>query len=86
MTTDQIKLQLAQHEGLRPDQASLEVEKGYDSTGDEAVWVWVTLQHWPEFAVRQQLREEVNEQVRDWEKVDFVYVRFRDASELVPAP
>ena len=83
MTTDQISNALAATtRALSSQVTKLEVEKGLDSTGDKAVWVWVTLAQWPEFAARQQLREELAEQVRALEGVDFVYVRFQDAAEL----
>ena len=82
MTIEQIAERIAQNDGLHADQASLVVEKGLDSTGDKAVWVWITLKQWPDFGVRQQLREQVFSQVQELEGDDFVYVRFQNAAEL----
>jgi hypothetical protein len=61
-----------------------QVETGEDSTGDPAVWVWVTLEDDADFAVRQRLRTSVRDAVhRNLRRTEpWVYVRFRGASEI----
>ena len=63
-----------------------DVEIGADATGDEAVWVWVTLQ---EEDLNRQTREQFRSLVRNAVRQQtsnsplWVYVRFRGASEAV---
>ena len=60
------------------------VEEGEDSTGDDAVWVWVTLDdrdlvEKKREAIRQAVRSALFERVRP--KPTWVYVHFRGSSE-----
>lgn len=59
------------------------VETGEDSTGDPAVWVWVTLKDDVDWDVRQRLRTSVRDAVhRNLRRTEpWVYVRFRGADE-----
>ena len=63
-----------------------DVEVGADATGDEAVWVWVTLQ---DEDLNRQTREQFRSLVRNAVRQQtsnsplWVYVRFRGASEAV---
>ncbi len=82
MTIEQLRAGIEQVANLPAGEATYEVEKGRDATNDQAVWVYVTLQHWPEFAVRQQLRNEIDDYVHRLEGVDYVYVYFQDAAEV----
>lgn len=61
-----------------------QVETGEDSTGNEAVWVWVTLKdedldRAPRDRVRELVRDAVHRSIQRDEP--WVYVRFRGASE-----
>lgn len=68
--------------------AGWDVRVGRDSTGDDAVWVWIVLRDelveemWP-FQTRDELRRRVREIVRNAAepKEVQVYVRFRSESE-----
>ena len=64
---------------------SWHVEEGYDSTGDFAFWVWITVKDEDlSKENRTKIRELVKEKVRKLEpaSVPWVYVRFRGTSEL----
>ena len=82
IVADKLEAQLAQLPGLPVKVAKWEIERGPDATNEPAVWVWMTLADWPEFAVRQQAREMIGDYVRDKERVDYVYVRFQSADEV----
>ena len=60
-----------------------EVETGSDSTDSPAVWVWAYLtDEEVDFETRSQLRDMVRDLVRrKTESANWVYVRFRGASE-----
>ena len=62
-----------------------DVESGADATGDEAVWVWVTLRDEDlNRQTREQFRSLVRNAVRQRtsDSPPWVYVRFRGASEV----
>ena len=62
-----------------------DVEEGYDSTGDFAFWVWITVDDdLLNRENRNRLRDLVKEKVRNLEpgKSPWMYVRFRGASEV----
>ena len=86
-----IREQLFQHRAEFPFPAAIagwDVKVGRDSTGDDAVWVWVVLhddlveQVWP-LQTRDELRDRVREIVRSAAAPTEiqVYVRFRSESE-----
>ncbi|MFH1469628.1 MAG: hypothetical protein ABIO70_34905 [Pseudomonadota bacterium] len=85
-----IRDSLAEHRHEFPFPAAIagwDVKVGRDSTGDDAVWVWVVLhdnlvdQVWP-LDIRDELRERVREIVLGAAPTDVqVYVRFRSQSE-----
>ena len=61
------------------------VEKGADATGDDAVWVWVTLEdQGADIVTRSELRHKVRDAVADFEDPGpyWVYVRFDEDPEL----
>ena len=68
--------------------AGWDIQVGRDSTGDDAVWVWVVLhddlvdQVWP-LQTRDELRQRVRQLVVDASRPSDVqvYVRFRSESE-----
>jgi hypothetical protein len=62
-----------------------DVEVGADATGEEAVWVWVTLRDEDlNRQTREQFRSLVRNAVRQRtsDSPPWVYVRFRGASEV----
>ena len=63
------------------------VEKGEDATGDAAVWVWITLSDvMKNREIRDRFREQVRTKLVELEGRDtWVYVRFRDVTELEEA-
>ena len=63
------------------------VETGLDSTDEPAVWVWALLEDDEvDFDTRSRLRDMVFDRVRSRTGPStWVYVRFRGASETVPA-
>ncbi|MEO1369266.1 MAG: hypothetical protein AAFX50_18975 [Acidobacteriota bacterium] len=81
MTTAALESMLQNLEGLPVPVAGWEVETGEDHSGDEAVWVWVTLDDkdldtTTRRSVRTIVRHKISELSKSW-----VYVRFRGASE-----
>ena len=63
--------------------SSWRVEVGPDATEDPAVWVWAVLEHEEvDVGTRSRLRKIVRDLVRsETDSDDWVYVRFRGASE-----
>lgn len=65
----------------------LDLEAGADADGEPALWVWIVLRDdAPESAWswenRQALRDKVSEGLRALGVSDWIYMRFRDASEV----
>jgi hypothetical protein len=88
MTSETVDRVLREVRGFPLGVRSWTIETGPDASGAEAVWVWVTLED-DAFDPRTttQVRELIREAVhrRGGEHAPWVYVRFRGASEKVPA-
>jgi hypothetical protein len=84
MSTGEIESALREVKGLPAPVENWRVETGEDSTGNEAVWVWVTIE---DKDLNWETRTKVRALVRDAVRREFgkqepwVYVRFRGASE-----
>ena len=84
MTAAAIRTALEALRNLPTPVSGWEVETGPDSTDDPAVWVWVYLRDEEvDFETRTRLREMVRNRIGR-ETSDWVYVRFRGASEVEP--
>jgi len=84
VTTGTIKSALRDIRELPAPVRSWRVESGPDATGDDAVWVWVTLDDEDlDVDTRSRLRDLVWDVVRQLDAAapPWVYVRFRGASE-----
>ena len=84
MSSEGIENALRKMKGLPVAVKDWRVETGEDSTGDEAVWVWITLKdddidRTIRARVRACVRDAVHRSLRQQEP--WVYVRFRGASE-----
>ncbi len=84
MSTEGIESALRKVKGLPAPVQGWRVETGEDSTGNEAVWVWVTLKDEDldsetTTQVRSLVRDAVHRKLGKPEP--WVYVRFRGASE-----
>ena len=87
-TTTSIESELEKLPDLPTPVASWRVEAGPDATDEPAVWVWVTLEHDEVDAkTRAHMRDVVRASVREMvgDEADWVYVRFRAASEAEQA-
>ena len=85
MGASELESKLRQGTEWPVDVKNWKVEKGHDATGEEAIWVWVTLENPMESRrIRSQLREMIREKIADYEEADahWVYVRFRGESEV----
>ena len=83
MTATTIESLLQNLEGLPVPVTAWKVEAGEDHSGDDAVWVWVTLQETDlNRDNRETLRELVRRKLSELSK-SWVYVRFRGASESI---
>ena len=88
MTEEAVERILREISEFPPGIRSWEIETGPDWAGGDAVWVWVTLDDDAfDWDTRSRVRELIREAV--WhaggEHAPWVYVRFRGASEKVPA-
>jgi hypothetical protein len=81
MVAEKIESVLAHLPNLPVRVAKWDVKKGYDWSGDQAVWVWATLAQWPDLDVRIALRAIIDAAVQEAEGTEMIYVRFRDAAE-----
>ncbi len=84
MLSEGIESALRKVKGLPAAVLDWRVETGEDSTGDEAIWVWVTLKDEDlDRETRARLRTLVRDAVHDRlrKREPWVYVRFRGASE-----
>jgi hypothetical protein len=84
MSNEGIEDALREVKGLPAAVQDWQVETGQDSTGAEAVWVWVTLKDEDvDRATRARLRTLVRDAVHRsiGQQEPWVYVRFRGASE-----
>ena len=67
---------------------SWKIETGPDASGADAVWVWVTLDDDTfDWGTRSRVRDSIRQALerRGGVEAPWVYVRFRKASEPVPA-
>ena len=69
---------------------SWQTEVGEDSTGQLAAWVWAILpdstdEEWPDFDTLERLRIRIRDAVmqRMGDRIHWVYVNFRGASEVI---
>ncbi len=87
ITVDEIESVLNEIQDLPTRVSGWLVETGVDSTDEPAVWVWALLEDDEvDFDTRSRLRDMVRKQVREKTGPSvWVYVRFRGASEKVPA-
>lgn len=87
ITAADIESELAQLRDLPTQVSGWIVETGLDASDEPAVWVWALLEEEEvEFEIRSRLRGLVRERVRNRTGPSvWVYVRFRGASEKVPA-
>lgn len=85
MTTAMIEDTLEKLTDLPTDVQSWQVELGEDATGDPAVWVWAILPDWADPETLSRLRGRIRDAVMQQmgERIRWVYVRFRSASEVV---
>ena len=82
ITETDIRTALGTLRNLPTPVSGWEVETGPDWTDDPAVWVWVYLRDEEvDFETRARLREMVRDRIGR-ETSDWVYVRFRGASEV----
>ena len=61
--------------------ADWKVKTGEDSLDYPAIWVWVILETFQEFAQRDAIRQQVREQITQAGDDRWVYVRFRTKAE-----
>lgn len=88
MTTETVDRVLREIAELPPEVRTWTIETGPDWSGADAVWVWVVLDDEAfDRGITPQLRELIREAVwrEGGEHPPWVYVRFRGASEQVPA-
>jgi len=88
MTTEAVEHVLREIRGFPAGVRSWTIETGPDASGSDAVWVWVTLEDEAfERRTTAQVRELIRQAVQrqGGEHAPWVYVRFRGASEEVPA-
>ena len=87
ITVDDIESALNELRNLPTRVSGWLVETGVDSTDEPAVWVWALLEDDEvDFDTRSRLRDMVRKKVRGKTGSSvWVYVRFRGASETVPA-
>ena len=84
MATETIENALKGMRDLPAKVHAWQIEEGSDSTGHRAVWVWVVLEEDDvDFDRRSAIRARVRDEVKSVAKPepDWVYVRFRTASE-----
>lgn len=80
-----IKSELSRSRGWPAPIKGWRVEKGYDSTGQDAIWVWVTLANPLQSRdIRSAMRRMIRDKVASYVEPDptWVYVRFRGESEV----